>query len=112
MTAKAATSRMRSPGYDQRMPLGLSVAGLAGRAAMTVDEIEYTEQGGTGPPSPCCGAGPPPWTSMSACPGDVTRAPPGRSPRGLTRSHRPAAPLRLPSHTAARDAAKSIDICR
>jgi transcriptional regulator with XRE-family HTH domain len=35
--------------YDQRCALGLSVAELAGRADMTVDEIECIEEGGTEP---------------------------------------------------------------
>jgi transcriptional regulator with XRE-family HTH domain len=35
--------------YDQRRALGLSVAELAGRAGMTVDDIECLEEGGTGP---------------------------------------------------------------
>jgi transcriptional regulator with XRE-family HTH domain len=35
--------------YDQRRTLGLSVADLAGRAGMTADEIECTEEGGTEP---------------------------------------------------------------
>src|ERR1700730_1169669 len=35
--------------YDQRCALGLSVADLAGRAGMTVDEIECIEEGGTEP---------------------------------------------------------------
>jgi transcriptional regulator with XRE-family HTH domain len=35
--------------YDQRMALGLSVADPAGRAEMTVDEIECIEEGGTEP---------------------------------------------------------------
>jgi hypothetical protein len=48
---------------------GPAVAGLAGRAAMTAEEIEYTEQGGTEPPSPCCGTWPPPWTPIPPDPG-------------------------------------------
>jgi transcriptional regulator with XRE-family HTH domain len=35
--------------YDQRCALGLSVAELAGRAEMTIDEIECIEEGGTEP---------------------------------------------------------------
>ena len=35
--------------YDQRHALGLSVADLAGRADMTIDEIECIEEGGTEP---------------------------------------------------------------
>jgi transcriptional regulator with XRE-family HTH domain len=35
--------------YDQPRALGLSVAGLAGRADTTTDEIECTEEGGTEP---------------------------------------------------------------
>jgi transcriptional regulator with XRE-family HTH domain len=35
--------------YDQRHALDLSVADLAGRADMTVDEIECIEEGGTEP---------------------------------------------------------------
>jgi transcriptional regulator with XRE-family HTH domain len=35
--------------YDQRRVLGLSVAELAGRADMTVDEMECIEEGGTEP---------------------------------------------------------------
>src|SRR5260370_39420228 len=35
--------------YDQRRALGLSVAGLAGRADMTADDIECIEEGGTEP---------------------------------------------------------------
>ena len=35
--------------YDQRRALGLSVTDLAGRADMTVDEIECIEEGGTEP---------------------------------------------------------------
>ena len=35
--------------YDQRRALGLSVAELAGRADMTIDEIECIEEGGTEP---------------------------------------------------------------
>jgi transcriptional regulator with XRE-family HTH domain len=35
--------------YDQRRALGLSIAELAGRADMTVDEIECIEEGGTEP---------------------------------------------------------------
>jgi len=35
--------------YDQRRALGLSAAELAGRADMTVDEIECIEEGGTEP---------------------------------------------------------------
>jgi transcriptional regulator with XRE-family HTH domain len=35
--------------YNQRGALGLSVAELAGRADMTVDEIECIEEGGTEP---------------------------------------------------------------
>jgi transcriptional regulator with XRE-family HTH domain len=34
---------------DQRRILGLSVADLAGRAGMTAEEIECTEEGGTEP---------------------------------------------------------------
>ena len=41
--------------YDQRRTLGLSVAELAERADMTADKIECIEEGGTEPPSPCCG---------------------------------------------------------
>jgi transcriptional regulator with XRE-family HTH domain len=36
-------------GYDQRCTLGLSVADLAARAGMTIDEIECIEEGGTEP---------------------------------------------------------------
>jgi hypothetical protein len=36
---------------------------------MTAEEIEYTEQGGTEPPSPCCGTWPPPWTPIPPDPG-------------------------------------------
>jgi transcriptional regulator with XRE-family HTH domain len=35
--------------YDQRRALGLSVADLAGRAGMSVDEVECIEEGGTEP---------------------------------------------------------------
>ena len=35
--------------YDQRRALGLSVAELARRAGMTVDEMERIEEGGTEP---------------------------------------------------------------
>ena len=35
--------------YDQRRALALSTAELAGRADMTVDEIECIEEGGTEP---------------------------------------------------------------
>jgi transcriptional regulator with XRE-family HTH domain len=35
--------------YDQRRALGLSVAELADRADMTVDDIECIEEGGTEP---------------------------------------------------------------
>ncbi|MEO3868458.1 helix-turn-helix transcriptional regulator [Nonomuraea sp. B12E4] len=35
--------------YDRRVVLGLSVAEVAGRAGMTVDEIECIEEGGTAP---------------------------------------------------------------
>ena len=35
--------------YDQRHALGLSTAELAGRADMTVDEIQCIEEGGTEP---------------------------------------------------------------
>ncbi len=35
--------------YDQRRALGPTVAELAGRAGMTVDEIECIEEGGTEP---------------------------------------------------------------
>lgn len=35
--------------FDQRRALGLSVAELAARAAMTVDEVECIEEGGTEP---------------------------------------------------------------
>jgi transcriptional regulator with XRE-family HTH domain len=35
--------------YDQRCALGLSVAELADRAGMTVDDIECLEEGGTEP---------------------------------------------------------------
>ena len=35
--------------YDQRRALGLRVADLAGRAEMTVDEVECIEEGGTEP---------------------------------------------------------------
>ena len=35
--------------YDQRLALGLSIDELAGRAGMTVDEIECIEEGGTEP---------------------------------------------------------------
>ena len=35
--------------YDQRRALDLSLAELAGRADMTVDEIECIEEGGTEP---------------------------------------------------------------
>jgi transcriptional regulator with XRE-family HTH domain len=35
--------------YDQRRALGLSVEDLAGRANMTIDEIECIEEGGTEP---------------------------------------------------------------
>ena len=38
--------------YDQRCALGLSVADLAGRAAMTADEVECIEEGGTEPTIP------------------------------------------------------------
>jgi transcriptional regulator with XRE-family HTH domain len=34
---------------DDRLPLGLSVADLAGRSDMTADEIECIEEGGTEP---------------------------------------------------------------
>lgn len=35
--------------YDRRTALGLSIPDLAGRAGMTVDEIECIEEGGTEP---------------------------------------------------------------
>ena len=35
--------------YDQRRALGLSVAELAGRAELTIDEVECIEEGGTEP---------------------------------------------------------------
>jgi len=35
--------------YDQRLALGLSVADLANRADMTIDDIERIEEGGTEP---------------------------------------------------------------
>ena len=35
--------------YDQRRALGLSVTELAGRAGMSIDEIECIEEGGTEP---------------------------------------------------------------
>jgi DNA-binding XRE family transcriptional regulator len=35
--------------YDRRVALGLSTTELAGRADMTVDEIECIEEGGTAP---------------------------------------------------------------
>ena len=35
--------------YDRRVALGLSIAELAQRAGMTVDEIECIEEGGTEP---------------------------------------------------------------
>jgi transcriptional regulator with XRE-family HTH domain len=35
--------------YDQRQALGLSTAELAGRADITVDQIECIEEGGTEP---------------------------------------------------------------
>jgi ribosome-binding protein aMBF1 (putative translation factor) len=35
--------------YDQRCALGLSVADLAARADMTVDDVECIEEGGTEP---------------------------------------------------------------
>ena len=35
--------------YDQRRALGFSVADLAGRADMTLDEVECIEEGGTEP---------------------------------------------------------------
>ncbi|MFC7329832.1 helix-turn-helix domain-containing protein [Marinactinospora rubrisoli] len=35
--------------YDRRNALGLSVPDLAGRAAMTIDEIECIKEGGTAP---------------------------------------------------------------
>ncbi|MFF0307568.1 multiprotein-bridging factor 1 family protein [Streptosporangium sp. NPDC004379] len=35
--------------YDRRNALGLSIAELAGRAALTEDEIERIEEGGTAP---------------------------------------------------------------
>src|ERR1035441_4927104 len=35
--------------YDRRTALGLSVADLAERAGMTIDEIECIEEGGTQP---------------------------------------------------------------
>jgi transcriptional regulator with XRE-family HTH domain len=35
--------------YDQRRALGLSVADLAARAEMTIDDIECIEEGGTEP---------------------------------------------------------------
>jgi transcriptional regulator with XRE-family HTH domain len=35
--------------YDQRCALGLSIAELADRAGMTVDDIECLEEGGTEP---------------------------------------------------------------
>src|SRR5271154_3610082 len=38
--------------YDQRRALGLSIAELAGRAGMSIDEIECIEEGAPSPPSP------------------------------------------------------------
>lgn len=38
--------------YDRRITLGLSVAELAGRVAMTTDQIECIEEGGTEPSIP------------------------------------------------------------
>jgi transcriptional regulator with XRE-family HTH domain len=35
--------------YDQRLALGQSIDEIAGRAGMTVDEIECIEEGGTEP---------------------------------------------------------------
>jgi transcriptional regulator with XRE-family HTH domain len=35
--------------YDRRAALGLSIPDLAGRAGLTVDEIECIEEGGTEP---------------------------------------------------------------
>ena len=46
--------------YDQRRALGFSVADLAGRADMTVDEIECIKKAVPSPPSPCCAAWPRP----------------------------------------------------
>src|SRR5262249_32606353 len=38
--------------YDRRVALGLSIAELAHRTAMTADEIECIQEGGTDPPVP------------------------------------------------------------
>lgn len=45
--------------YNQRCALGLSVADLAARADMSVDDIECVEVGTPSPPPPCYGAWPP-----------------------------------------------------
>jgi transcriptional regulator with XRE-family HTH domain len=70
--------------YDIRTSLGLSVAELALRAALTDDDIERIEEGGTEPTipllPPCCAASPLPSTPTSASPPDTTSAPSGSKP--------------------------------
>ena len=49
ITSKGPYGNFGKAVYDQRRALGLSVTDLAGRADMTVDEIECIEEGGTEP---------------------------------------------------------------
>ena len=52
--------------YDQRCALDLSVIDLARRIGVTPDEMDASRKAAPSPPSPCCGAWAPPWTSMCA----------------------------------------------
>lgn len=66
--------------YDIRTALGLSVAELAMRAAMTDDDIECIEEGGTEPTIPCSAASLPLSTPTSASPPGTTSARSGSKP--------------------------------
>jgi hypothetical protein len=66
--------------YDRRCALGLSVADLAQRTGMTIDEIECTEKVAPSPPSICCGAWPGRSTPTCALPQVMTSAPSGSKP--------------------------------
>jgi hypothetical protein len=50
------------------------------RASLTDDDIERTEEGGTGPTIPCCAASPPPSAPTYASPPDTASAPSGSKP--------------------------------
>src|SRR5215813_3433771 len=78
--------------YDRRVALGLSIAELAHRTAMTADEIECIEEGGTEPTVAAAPAGGRPRRRRPPHPRPRPRLRRLRNPRRLTAV--PSSPVR------------------